>query len=153
MSLAILFHFLYAQHVSDINMSIIRSLQLFCLITTLVILFCKDGGFSISINYVVYWCVLVVTCLVALLKLVSVFLLILPVVVFSALWLLCSHVCSMFYWMIGNALLIYYVTVNLRLHIPWFDVCWRLGVVVLEWYPCCRLKNNWSVQVECGAGS
>jgi len=30
MSLAILFHFLCAQHVSDINISIIRSLQLFC---------------------------------------------------------------------------------------------------------------------------
>jgi len=42
----------------------------------------------------------------------------------------------MFYWLIGNALLIYYVIVNLRLHIPWFDVCWRFGVVGLEWYPC-----------------
>ena len=39
MSLAILFHFLCAQHVSDINMSIIRSLRLFCWITTLVVLF------------------------------------------------------------------------------------------------------------------
>jgi len=39
MSLAILFHFLCAQHVSDINISIIRSLRLFCWITTLVILF------------------------------------------------------------------------------------------------------------------
>jgi len=29
----------------------------------------------------------------------------------------------MFYWLIGNALLIYYVNVNLKLHIPWFDVC------------------------------
>ena len=29
-SLAILFHFLCAQHVSDINISIIRSLRLFC---------------------------------------------------------------------------------------------------------------------------
>ena len=82
MSLAILFHFLCAQHVSDINTSIIRSLRLFCRITTLVLLFCKDGGFSISVNYGAYWCVLVVTCLVALLKLVSVFLLILPVVIF-----------------------------------------------------------------------
>ena len=51
MSLAILFHFLCAQHVSDINISIIRSLRLFCWITTLVVLFCKDGGFSISVNY------------------------------------------------------------------------------------------------------
>ena len=35
MSLAILFHFLCAQHVSDINISIIRSLRLFCWITIL----------------------------------------------------------------------------------------------------------------------
>ena len=39
MSLAILFHFLCVQHVSDINISIIRSLRLFCWITTLVVLF------------------------------------------------------------------------------------------------------------------
>ena len=39
MWLAILFHFLCAQHVSDINISIIRSLRLFCWITTLVVLF------------------------------------------------------------------------------------------------------------------
>ena len=36
---SILFHFLCAQHVSDINISIIRSLWLFCWITTLVVLF------------------------------------------------------------------------------------------------------------------
>ena len=39
MSLAILFHFLCAQYVSDINISIIRSLRLCCWITTLVVLF------------------------------------------------------------------------------------------------------------------
>jgi len=39
MSLAILLHFLCAQHVSDINISIIRSLRLFCWITTLLVLF------------------------------------------------------------------------------------------------------------------
>ena len=39
MSFAILFHFLCAQHVSDINISIIRSLRLFFWITTLVVLF------------------------------------------------------------------------------------------------------------------
>ena len=22
----------------------------------------------------------------------------------------------------------------------WFEVCWRFGVVGLEWYPCCRLQ-------------
>ena len=39
MSLAILFHFLCPQHVSDINISIIRSLRLCCWITTSVVLF------------------------------------------------------------------------------------------------------------------
>ena len=39
MSLAILFHFLCAQHVSDINISIISSLRLCCWITTSVVLF------------------------------------------------------------------------------------------------------------------
>jgi len=38
-ALAILFHFLYAQRVSDINISIVRSLRLFCWITRLVVLF------------------------------------------------------------------------------------------------------------------
>ena len=38
-SLAILFHFLCAQHVSDINISIITSLRLCCWITTSVVLF------------------------------------------------------------------------------------------------------------------
>ena len=39
MSLAILFHFLCAQHVSDINIAIIRSLRLCWWITTSVVLF------------------------------------------------------------------------------------------------------------------
>ena len=39
MSFAILFHFLCAQHVSDINISIIRGLWLCCWITTSVVLF------------------------------------------------------------------------------------------------------------------
>jgi len=39
MSLAILFHFLCTQHVTDINISIIRSLRLCCWITTSVVLF------------------------------------------------------------------------------------------------------------------
>ena len=39
MSLAILFHFLSAQHISDINIYIIRSLRLCCWITTSVVLF------------------------------------------------------------------------------------------------------------------
>jgi len=39
MSLAVLFHFLCAEHVSDINISISRSLRLCCWITTLDVLF------------------------------------------------------------------------------------------------------------------
>ena len=39
MSFATLFHLICTQHVSDINISIIRSLRLFCSITTLVVLF------------------------------------------------------------------------------------------------------------------
>ena len=39
MSLAILFHFLCDQHVSDINITIIRSLRLFCSITKFDVLF------------------------------------------------------------------------------------------------------------------
>ena len=39
MSLAILFYFLCTQHVSDINIAIIRSLRLCCWITKLVVLF------------------------------------------------------------------------------------------------------------------
>ena len=39
MSLAILFHFLCAQNVSDINIDIIRSLRLCCCVTTSVVLF------------------------------------------------------------------------------------------------------------------
>ena len=46
MSLVILFHFLCAQHVSDINISIFRSLRPCWWITTWVVLFCKDGCFS-----------------------------------------------------------------------------------------------------------
>jgi len=57
MSLAILFHFLCAQHVSDINMSIIRS---FCDCAVdlphLSFLFCKDGGFSVSVHLWCVWC-------------------------------------------------------------------------------------------------
>ena len=62
MSLTILFHLLCAQHVSDINISIFRSLRLCWWITTSVVLFCKDGWFSVSVNLrclvvcVCVWC-------------------------------------------------------------------------------------------------
>ena len=50
MSFAIVFHFLCAQHVSDINISIIRSLRLCCWITTSVVFFYEDGWFSVSFS-------------------------------------------------------------------------------------------------------
>ena len=60
MSLAILFHLLRAQHVSDINISIFRSLWLCWWFTTSVVLFCKDGCFSVSVTLrcvvVCVWC-------------------------------------------------------------------------------------------------
>jgi len=45
MTLAILFHFLCAQHASDINISTIRSLRLCCWITTSVVLSSADMKF------------------------------------------------------------------------------------------------------------
>jgi len=53
MSLVILFHVLCAQHVSDINISIIRSLRLFCWITTLVVLFLVLCVLEIQCGWVV----------------------------------------------------------------------------------------------------
>ena len=69
MSLAILFHFLCTQHVSDINISKIRILRLCYWITTSVVLFCKDGGVSVSAHLwclvLCVWCdVLCVVCVV-----------------------------------------------------------------------------------------
>jgi len=64
MSLAILFHFLCTQHVSDINISIIRSLRLFCWITTLVVIVLGSmcvgvsvwlGWSGIRVDYVTGW--------------------------------------------------------------------------------------------------
>jgi len=63
---------------------------------------------------------------------------------------MCSHVCSVFYWLIGKALLMYSGVVSLRLHLPCFDVCWSFSVAGLGWYLCSRLKHNWSVHVERG---
>ena len=51
----------------------------------------------------------------------------LSVLVFSAIDM-CSHVCSVCYWLIGDALLMYSGVVGLRLHLPCFDVCWSFSV-------------------------
>ena len=57
MWLAILYHFLCAQHVSDINISIIRSLRLCCWTTTSVVLFSVRCVMEIWCGWV--WVVLV----------------------------------------------------------------------------------------------
>jgi len=50
MSLVInFFHFFYAQHVSDINTSIVRSLRLFYCITTFVVCSCFDVCWSFGV--------------------------------------------------------------------------------------------------------
>ena len=57
MALAILFHFLCAQHVSDINISIIRSLRLCWWITTSVVLFSVRWVLELLVRLVGFgWC-------------------------------------------------------------------------------------------------
>ena len=56
MSLAILFHFLCAQHVSDINISIIRSLRLCWWITTSVVLFSFRCVLELWCGWFWGWC-------------------------------------------------------------------------------------------------
>jgi hypothetical protein len=58
---------------------------------------------------------------------------------------MCSQVHRVFYWLIGDALLMYSGVVSLRLYLLSFDMCWSFGVAGLGWYPCSRLKHNWSV--------
>jgi len=62
---------------------------------------------------------------------------------------MCSYVCSVFYWLIDDALLMYPGVVCLRSLLPCFNVCWNFDVAGLGWYPCSRLKHNWSLHVEC----
>ena len=50
-------------------------------------------------------------------------------------------------------LLVLISIVNLKLYVPWFAVCWRLGAVRLELCPGCRLKHDWSFHVVCGGGA
>jgi len=117
MSLAILFHFLCAQHVSNSNISIIRSLRLFCWITTLVVLF-------------LVWCVLEFRCG--------------WVGVVSVLQAFTSYVPNMFRTLIYplSGVCDYSVELPHWSFCSWFDECWSFGVVGLEWYPCCRLKHS-----------
>jgi len=55
MSLAILFHFVCAQHVSDINASIITNLRLFYCVTTLVVCSCFDVCWSFDVARLVWY--------------------------------------------------------------------------------------------------
>ena len=107
MSLAILFHFLCAQHVSDINISIIRSLRLFCCITTLVVLF-------------LIRCVLEFRCG--------------WVGVVSVLQVFSSYVLNMFRTLIypSSGACDYSVELPHWSYCSWFDMCWSFGVVGLE---------------------
>ena len=122
MSLAILFHFLCAQHVSDIHISTIRSLRLFCWITTLVRCVLEFrcgwvGVVSVLKNKRPIWCHL--------------------------LFYFTSYVLNMFRTFIQPPS----GACDYSVELPhWFDVCWNFGVVGLEWYPCCRLKLYCSLQ-------
>ena len=118
MLLAILFHFLCTQHVSDINISIIiRNLRLCCWITTSIVLFLVRCVLEI-------WCgwVGAVSVLQAEAQLV--------LTMFRTLICPSSGACD------------YSVESPSWSYCSWFDVCWRFGVVGLEWYPCCRPKHN-----------
>ena len=123
MSLAILFHFLCAQHVSDINISIIRNLRLFCWITTLILLFLVR-------------CVLEFRC--GWFGVVSV----LQAEAQPLLFYFASYVLNMFRTLIypSSGTCDYSVELPHWSYCYWFDVCWSFGVVGLEWYPCCTLK-------------
>ena len=125
MSLAILFHFLCAEHVSDINISIIRSLRLFCWIITLVVLF-------------LVWCVLEFSCG--------------WVGVVSVLQAFTSYILNMFRTFIypSSGACDYSVELSHWSYCSWFDVCWSFRVVGLEWYPCCRLQP--ATRTFCGRG-
>ena len=137
MSLTISFHFLCAQHVSDINISI-RSLRLFCWITTLVVLFLVRCVLEFRCGWVgvVYvlqaeaqlknkrptWCHL--------------------------LFHFTSYVLNMFRTLIYPSLgaCDYSVELPHWSYCSWFDVCWSFDVVRLEWYPCSRLKYSWRIK-------
>jgi len=123
MSLAILFHFLCTQHVSDINVSITRSVRLFCWITTLVVLFLVR-------------CVLEFRC--GWVGVVSV----LQAEVCHLLFYFTSYVINMFRTLIypSPGACDYSVELPHWSYCSLFDVCWIFGVVGLEWYPCCRLQ-------------
>ena len=123
MPIAILFYFLCAQHVSDINISITRSLRLFCWITTLVVLFLVGCVLEFRCGWVG-----VVSMLQALMSLAIYF---------------TSYVLNMFRTLIytSSGACNYSVELPHWSYCSWFDVCWSFGVVGLEWYPCCSCAS------------
>ena len=120
MSVAILFHFLCAEHVSDINIFIIRSLRLFCWITTLVILF-------------LFPCVLEFRCGWV-----------------GVVFYFTSYVLNIFRTLIYPSLgaCDYSVELSHWSYCSWFHVCWSFGVVGLEWYLCCRLQPATQIPLQ-----
>jgi len=152
MSLAILFHFLFAQHVSDTNISIIRSLRLFCWVTTLAVFFLVRCVLEFRCVWVGMVSVLQTEAQLCLFGCVGVSVWLgwsgICVAGWSTTWwchlLFCftSYVLNMFRTLIypSSGACDYSVQLPHWSCSSWFDVCWSFGVVGLEWYPCCRLK-------------
>jgi hypothetical protein len=130
-----------AQHVLDVNTSILRSMWRMCWVISW--LYCSVRIEVFSLLYLFSGECLVVTCVVVL---ESVFLQILAAAVSYGYWVFC--VCSMFF---DDVSWIYSDVVYMNLHIP--DTM-RVGVML--WFGWggvvsgCRLKHYWSVHVECG---
>ena len=128
MSLFILFHFLCAQHVSDINISIIKSLRLFCWITTLVVLFLVRCVLEIRCGWIGVVSVLQV----------------------CHLLFYFTYVLNMFRTLIypSSRACDYSVELPHWSYCSWFDVCWSFGVVGLEWYLWKRRYKNCLITKE-----
>ena len=167
MSLAILFHFLCAQHVSDINIFIIIiSLRLVCWITTLVVLFLVRCVLEFRCGWVGVVSVLQAEAVLNMLRTliypssgacnysielphwsywswfdciaVSVWLGWSGIRVAS--WSCAQHASDINISIISSLRLFCWITT--LVYCSWNDVCWSFGVVWLEWYPCCRLIRS-----------
>ena len=129
MSLAILFHFLCAQHVSDINIAIIRSLLLCWWITTSVVLF--------SVRCVLELLVRLVLGCVRFAGWISL------AILFH--FLCAQHISDINIPIIRSLRLCWWITTSVVL----FSVRCVLELLVrLRWCSFCRLKHNFSLQNE-----
>ena len=115
MSLVILFHFLCAQHVSDINTSIIRSLRLCCWITTSVVLFSVRCVLEIWCGW--FWVLVVLRAEAQVVP-----------NMFRTLIYQSSGTCDCV------------VELPHRSSCSQFVVCWRFGAAGFEYCLCCKLK-------------